>query len=279
MLVVAKAHALADRVEDPPCVAVEVLDVRLQEPCRHLLGLPDGVDAFATNDGGAEVLHLRGDVLSMFGGEAVEAGVEPLSEQGVGIRDERRSGPVVSQEPNEDLGAPKGARVGVGSGDARERLDELEQLRRKGGVAPEHRWRPHDLGADLVLSVAALALELVLDGGQLLGIEQGQVTGNRVQDVVGGDAVSERLADHAPDDLSDVGGVAGRTLRVEHLGPRAVPAGRDRLLGEHDPDVGVTLDRLRLHPVDSPGAEHDRLVLAEHVGRPRQASARATRTR
>ena len=113
----------------------------------------------------------------------------------------------------------------------------------------EHHRRPHDRGADPVLAVlGALALELVLDRVQRLLVEQRQVARDRVERVVGGDAVGERLADHPPDDLGDVRCVLRRPLGVEDLGARAVPAGRDRLLGEDDADVRLGLDRLRDRP-------------------------------
>ncbi len=138
----------------------------------------------------------------------------------------------------------------------------------------DHR-RPHDRRADAVLPVVrALALQLVLDRRERLAVEQRQVAHDRVERVVGRDAVRQGLADHPADDLGDVRRVLRRPLRVEDLGARAVPAGRDRLLGEDDADVGVGLDRLRVDPLDRPRAERQRLVLAEDVRDRPRAEAR-----
>ena len=113
-----------------------------------------------------------------------------------------------------------------------------------------------------------------LDDAESVLVEPGQEAGDRVQRVVGGDPVAEGLADHAADDLRDVGGVLRWAFAVEHLGARAVPPGRDGFLGEHDPDVGVVLDRLGRHPTDRAGPDEHRLVLAEHVHDRVRAQAR-----
>ena len=88
---------------------------------------------------------------------------------------------------------------------------------------------------------------------------------DRVQAVVAGDAARQRAADHPPEKLRDVRLVLRRPETHEHLGARAVPPGRDRLLRDEHPHFGLLLNPLRLDPVDLPPAERLGLVAAENV--------------
>ena len=106
-------------------------------------------------------------------------------------------------------------------------------------------------------------------GGSAVEERQDAVDG--IESLVTGDAAGEWVADHAPEQLGDVGVVPRRAKRHEHLGARAVPAGRDGVLGDEDAHVRLVLHALRLDPINFPCSESLCGVIAEHMPHRRNA--------
>lgn len=102
-----------------------------------------------------------------------------------------------------------------------------------------------------------------LDGSG--AIEERKNAVDRVQALVSRNAHCERASDHAAEQLGDVRVVLRRPEGHEHLGARAVPARRDRVLRDEYPDGRVVLNALRFDPVHLPRAEPLRGVVAEDV--------------
>jgi len=86
-----------------------------------------------------------------------------------------------------------------------------------------------------------------------------------VQSLVGGDAPSERCPHHASDQLRDVGVVLSLAERHQHLGARTIPSGRDSVLAEHDPNIGIVLDVLWLDVADRVISHADGGVICKSV--------------
>ena len=116
-----------------------------------------------------------------------------------------------------------------------------------------------------VAVVLPVAEHATRDLGRRVSIEVRQHALNRIQQVIAGYPPSQRRADHPPEKLSDVGLVLGGTERHEHLGPRAVPAGGDRVLGEQHADVCAILHRLRADVRDREPTDLNRRVIAEDM--------------
>ena len=82
-----------------------------------------------------------------------------------------------------------------------------------------------------------------------------------------GHAAGERVAHHPAEQLRDVRVVLRRPERHHHLGARAVPAGRDRVLGDEHAHVVGLLDALRLDPVDLPACRTSACVCSPRTWR------------
>src|SRR5262249_21330732 len=96
-------------------------------------------------------------------------------------------------------------------------------------------------------------------------VEEWQNAVDGVESLVTRDASGERIADHAPEQLSDVSVVLRGPERHEHLRARAVPSSRDGVLGDENAHMWLVLHALRFDPLDLPRAELLRGVIAEHM--------------
>ena len=186
---------------------------------------------------GLDVLGVLSDLIGVLRRKTIELAVEELHELRPGFGHQRAARHlVVREELGEHLRPAERTGERVRRGHARERLDELESLGRHLRVAREEP-APDD---DLRRHALAGTFQLLLDLDERLAVEERQVAGDRVEDVVRRDAAGEGLPNHPADDLRDVGRVRRWPFAVQDLGTRAVPAGGDRLRASRRPPKRTT---------------------------------------
>ena len=169
------------------------------------------------------------------------------------------------QREGEGSQALHGGRAALGNRHRRQLVPDLPDEVRNRLVRRHDALFEDHLAPGRVRHAIDLSGQQLHDVARCLAVEERQQAVDGVELVVAGHASGERRTHHATEQLLDVVVVLRGTERHQHLGSRAVPAGRDRVLRDEDPHVRPVLDHLRLDPIDLVRPERLSRVLTQHV--------------